>query len=189
MARPRTHCYEYPRPAVSVDLVVFAWSDEALHVLLIRRQRDPHAGAWALPGGFLDPDEAPETAARRELREETGLADVPIVEPLGFFGAVDRDPREQIISLAHVGVVGSPLPSVAGGDDASEAAWVPLDRIDRLAFDHDQILARARAWLAQAVAEGPAGWALLPRDATTGQAGALLRAVGVATPAADWLTR
>lgn len=186
---PGPHCYEYPRPSVTVDLVVFAWAEQVLRVLLIERQKPPYAGAWALPGGFLDLDEEPAAAALRELREETGLAGVLALEPLGFFGAVGRDPRGRTISLAHVGVVAGPLPAVAGGDDAAAAAWVPLDRLDRLAFDHDQILAQARAWLAPAVVEGSVGVLLLPERFERAEVERLLAAVGVAMDADGWLAR
>src|SRR5689334_8829310 len=121
---PGPYCYEYPRPAVTVDLVVFALEGQGLRTLLIRRGKDPFAGRWALPGGFLDIDEPIEAAARREFREETGLDAPEVVEFLGAFGDPGRDPRGRTISLAHVAALRGPVPPPTGGDDASAAAWL-----------------------------------------------------------------
>jgi len=143
-------CYEYPRPAVTVDLVAFAREGSTLRVLLVRRKAEPFAGRWALPGGFLNLDEPAEAGARRELREETGLEVDGPVEPIGFFDAPGRDPRGRTISLAFATVVPSPLPAVAGADDAERAEWREVEGLAGLAFDHDAILARAREWLGRA---------------------------------------
>jgi 8-oxo-dGTP diphosphatase len=141
------YTYEYPRPSVTVDLVVFGIEPGRTCVLLVRRKNKPFAGRWAIPGGFVNMGEPFDVAARRELKEETGLdAKVPIAF-IGVFGAPRRDPRGRTISVAHATVVRSPLPRIAGGDDAAEAAWVALDEAEGLAFDHDDILAAARAWL------------------------------------------
>src|SRR5437763_14741310 len=116
MAKPKAktlpYCYEYPRPSLTVDMVVFALDGDALRVLMIRRKRDPFAGTWALPGGFVDIDEPIEHAARRELEEETGLGRISLVAPIGVFGAPGRDPRGRTISVAHAAVVRGPLPAV-----------------------------------------------------------------------------
>lgn len=147
------HCYEYPRPAVTVDLLVFARSDQTTEVrwrvLLVRRRRPPFAGLWAVPGGFLDMDEKAADAARRELREETGLDDAGPIAFLGVYDDLDRDPRGRTISLAFVARLEGPLQPVRGGDDAAEAAWVDplaLEEED-LAFDHAKILADGWEWL------------------------------------------
>jgi len=146
----KPYCYEYTRPAVTVDLVVFAHQAGTLVALMVRRGRDPFAGSWAIPGGFLDIDEEVEAGARRELREETGLdLSVPIAF-LGVFGAPGRDPRGRTISLVHVAYLPGEPPEVTGGDDASEAAWRPVrldDPATPLAFDHDQILRKGTDWL------------------------------------------
>jgi 8-oxo-dGTP diphosphatase len=190
MSEPRPYCYEYPRPAVTVDMVVFALDGTALRALMVRRKRDPFAGAWAVPGGFLELDEPAEAAARRELREETGLAAVGHVEPIGFFAAPGRDPRGRTISLAFAGVVRWPAPRVRGADDAAEAAWLEPGRIDAFAFDHAEVLAVARRWLAAGVATGPLGPALLPLPFGDQHVRALLRAaLGSARRAAAWRRR
>ncbi len=137
-------CYDYPRPAVTVDMVVLGLQDDQPRVLLIRRGRDPFAGRWALPGGFIDMKEDPETSARRELKEETGLELTDPVVPIGFFGEPGRDPRGRTISLVFGGIVPSPLPDVQGADDAAEAAWMPIALPeDGFAFDHEEIVRTA----------------------------------------------
>lgn len=188
---PPPYCYPYPRPSVTVDLVVFAFDPQVGRVstLLIRRKHDPFAGQWALPGGFLDLEETAEDGARRELREETGLASEGPVAPLGAFSAPGRDPRGRTISLAFAALLGGPIPEVGGSDDAAEAAWQDLAQVQGLAFDHDEILDAARDWLRLACL-GPDALRLLPSDNAVGTVGALHRAVyGHARGAAGWLRR
>ncbi|MCQ4201387.1 NUDIX domain-containing protein [Streptomyces sp. NPDC058783] len=131
--------------AVTVDLAVLTLRAGALHVLLVERGQDPYAGRWALPGGFLLPQESAETAARRELAEETGLADVTglHLEQLRTYSEPDRDPRMRVVSVAFAALLPDP-PEPRGGGDAAEARWVPYDEARGLAFDHDRILADAR---------------------------------------------
>lgn len=131
--------------AVTVDLAVLTLRAGALHVLLVERGQEPHAGRWALPGGFLLPEESAETAARRELAEETGLADVTglHLEQLRTYSEPDRDPRMRVVSVAFAALLPDP-PEPHGGGDAAEARWVPYDEARGLAFDHDRILADAR---------------------------------------------
>lgn len=141
----------YPIVSVTVDTVALTIRDDRLCVLLIRRGSEPYAGSWALPGGYVEPDETLARAAARELEEETGIR-VETLEQLATYGDPGRDPRGHTVSVAHLAV----LPDAqepTGGDDASEAAWRPLDELepDELAFDHDKVLAdgveRARAKL------------------------------------------
>jgi 8-oxo-dGTP diphosphatase len=181
------YCYEYPRPAVTVDVVVFTVREGTLRTLLIRRKKDPFAGRWAIPGGFLEIDEPVERGARRELREETGVEVPWPLDPIGFFGAVDRDPRARTISLAHATVVRSPGPEPLGADDASEAAWIDVAQVGPLAFDHDQILASALTWLTLSIEAGPVGLALLPEPFQATDVQDLFRAVhGTPAGAATW---
>lgn len=132
--------YEYPRPALSADVVVFAGEPSRRRVLLIRRGAEPFLGMWALPGGFVDEGEPLEEAARRELAEETGLALDAALVRVGAFGDPGRDPRGWTVSAAYVADAGVEPPQVAGGDDAAEAAWFDLDALPPLAFDHAKIL-------------------------------------------------
>lgn len=132
------YTYEYPRPAVSVDVVVIDPSQGTLRLLLIERLKDPFAGRWALPGGFLEMDETLETAARRELFEETKLEISELIQ-LGAYSAVNRDPRGRVISVAFLAVVPEAR-EVKAGDDARAARWHLIDQLPPLAFDHDQIV-------------------------------------------------
>lgn len=144
---------EHPAFAVTVDLVVFTLRSRALHILLVTRGEAPFAGRLALPGGFVHPDEDLETAALRELREETAIEHpAGTLEQLRSYGAPDRDPRQRVVSVAHLALTPD-LPEATGGSDAADASWVPIEEAlaQPLAFDHDQILSdgleRARAKL------------------------------------------
>ena len=99
--------YEYPRPGLAVDAAVFGFDDQDLKILLIQRAIEPFKGKWALPGGFVRMEESLEDAVRRELGEETGLAEV-FLEQLYTFGRVNRDPRGRIVSVTAKPVT-SPL--------------------------------------------------------------------------------
>lgn len=160
------YCYDYPRPAVTVDIVVCQWQQGRIRVLLIQRAQDPFAGQWALPGGFVDMDEPIEVAAQRELREETGLSDL-VLHELGVFGAPGRDPRGRVISVVYYAIVPADRPlAVQSGDDAGAAAWHDLHAPPALAFDHRDILQAARARLRQGALYFLEGLAFLPEEFT-----------------------
>lgn len=142
------YCYDYPRPAVTVDIAVFRKRPPRLQILLIQRAHDPFAGQWALPGGFLDMDETLETAARRELQEETALSGLPL-QQLGIFDAPHRDPRGRTISVVYlVAIPADQQVTPHPGDDASRAEWFDADSLPTLAFDHAAIIQAARQRLA-----------------------------------------
>jgi ADP-ribose pyrophosphatase len=134
----KPYCYDHPRPAVTVDMILFYRDGERIEVLLIKRARAPFKGAWAFPGGFINQDESLERAAARELKEETGLEGIRL-EQLGAFGDPGRDPRGHTVSVAFVAQLES-RPEPAGADDADEAQWHSALRPPRLAFDHKKIL-------------------------------------------------
>ncbi|MDB6076326.1 MAG: hydrolase [Akkermansiaceae bacterium] len=168
--------YEYPRPSLTVDCVVFGFDGNGLQVLLIRRGLVPFLGCWALPGGFVLMDEDLETAARRELQEETSLREV-FLEQLQTFGAPGRDPRGRVVSVAYFALVRPDQHPAKSDTDASEAAWFPVGKLPELAFDHDEILRAAQARLHGKVRWQPIGFELLPEKFTLGQLQALYEAV------------
>ncbi len=114
--------YEFARPALTVDVVVFALDAEELRVMLIERDLKPFAGRWALPGGFVRVDETLDAAARRELQEESGLKDI-FLEQLYTFGDLDRDPRERVVTVAYYALVNLAGHEVQASTDARNAAW------------------------------------------------------------------
>ncbi len=136
------HCYAYPHPAVTTDVVVFTIRDKRLKLLLIQRGAEPYRGMWALPGGFLDIDDDLEECAKRELQEETGVSGV-YLEQLYTYGKPDRDPRERVISTAYYALIPSDRLQVKAASDASDAKWFPLDELPELAFDHNRIIKQA----------------------------------------------
>ncbi|HOF89986.1 MAG TPA: NUDIX hydrolase, partial [Armatimonadota bacterium] len=162
------YCYAYARPALTVDCVVFGYDAEALQVLLIQRDLEPFIGKWALPGGFVRVEETLDDAARRELREETGLADL-YLEQLYTFGALARDPRERVVSVAYYALVELFSHPVRAATDARDAAWFPVADTPPLAFDHADILAVAHARLRGKVRYQPIGFELLPEKFTLTQ--------------------
>ncbi|MGD9419135.1 MAG: NUDIX hydrolase [Verrucomicrobiota bacterium JB025] len=168
--------YDYARPALTVDCVVFGFDGGGLQVLLIRRALEPFAGSWAFPGGFVEMDEDLDVAARRELEEETGLRDV-FLEQLYTFGAPARDPRGRVVSVAYYALVRPDQHPAAGGSDASEAGWHAVDELPGLAFDHAEVLRVALERLRGKIRYQPVGFELLPKRFTLGQLQGLYEAI------------
>lgn len=162
------HSYAFARPALTVDIVVFALDDEDLQVMLIERDLEPFAGQWALPGGFVRVDETLEGAANRELREETGLHDL-FLEQLFTFGDLGRDPRERIVTVAYYALVNLAGHDVRASTDARNAAWFPVTELPTLAFDHARIIETALERLRGKVRYQPLGFELLPERFTLRQ--------------------
>jgi 8-oxo-dGTP diphosphatase len=162
------YTYEYPRPALTVDAVVFAFDDQDLKVLLIQRALAPFAGKWALPGGFVQMHETLETAVRRELKEEAGLANI-YLEQLYTFGEPNRDPRGRTVSVAYYALVKLADHQLVASTDAKDAAWFPAAELPPLAFDHEKIVAVAHRRLQGKVRYQPIGFELLPKRFTLSQ--------------------
>jgi 8-oxo-dGTP diphosphatase len=160
--------YAYPHPAVATDIAVFTLRRGGLNVLLIERGAEPFRGAWALPGGFLQPDEELDACARRELREETGV-ETDVLLHFGNFSAPDRDPRERVISVAYLALLPSDELRLAADTDAAQAKWFRLDALPRLAFDHELILDRALQALSAEARRIEPLFALLPPRFTLSQ--------------------
>jgi len=162
------YSYAYPRPSVTVDVVLFTFSDGELRTLLIQRAGPPHTGQWALPGGFVHLDESLEAAAQRELLEETGVEDV-YLEQLYTFGEPERDPRGRVITVVYFALISADQAArmaVRGGDDAQDAAWWNVYNLPPLAFDHAPILDYALQRLRWKLEWTALGFLLLPAQFT-----------------------
>lgn len=133
--------YDYPRPCVTTDCLIFRKMESGWSLLLIERGNEPFKGCWALPGGFLEMEEDLVTCAARELQEETGLTGISLHQ-LCAFGAPKRDPRHRTISIAFWGIDDTQQQAV-GSDDAAQARWFALDQLPSLAFDHALIIQKA----------------------------------------------
>lgn len=157
--------YEYPHPAVTVDVAIFTVRNDALKVLLIKRALDPFNGRWALPGGFVRMEESLLDAAKRELREETGVA-AAYLEQLYTFGEPDRDPRERVISVAYYALMPSDALELRAASDAEGVAWFGIDDLPQLAFDHRDILEMALARLAAKLSYSTIAFQLMPAEFT-----------------------
>ena len=167
---PMTFSYEYERPALTVDCVIFGLDleEETLKVMLVERDLEPFAGMWAIPGGFVRRGETLEAAATRELQEETGIADV-FLEQLYTFGDPERDPRGWVVSVAYYALVSPEKHTIHAATDARQARWFPVGSLPRLAFDHAEILKTALDRVRGKLTYAPIGFELLPRKFTIKQ--------------------
>lgn len=148
---------------LAVDAVVFGYtSKEGLSVLLIKRDIEPFQKVWALPGGLVKDDESLEEAVERELKEETGVA-INYLEQLYTFGKPNRDPRNRVVSVAYYGLVKPDAFEVQANTDASDAAWFRVQKLPKLAFDHQQIIQVAIKRLQGKIIYEPIGFELLER--------------------------
>lgn len=162
--------YEYERPNLAVDCVIFGLDldEESLKVMLIERDLEPFAGVWAIPGGFVRPGETLMAAATRELEEETGIKDV-FLEQLFTFGDPNRDPRDWVVSVAYYALVSPEKHQIQATTDARQAQWFPVTSLPSLAFDHDKILATALQRIRGKLTYAPIGFELLPQKFTIKQ--------------------
>lgn len=161
MENKEKFCYDYPRPALTTDCVIFGFDETDLKVLLIERGIEPFKGKWAFPGGFVQMDENTEDGAKRELFEETGLKDI-FIEQLYTFSDVDRDPRGRVVTVAYYALVSLNNFEPKAGDDASKAGWFSVRNIPTLAFDHEKILRTALYRIKGKIRYQPIGFELLP---------------------------
>lgn len=165
-----TFKYEYERPGLTVDCVVFGLDllEETLKVILIERDVEPFRGEWAIPGGFVKSNETLIEAANRELSEETGLTDV-FLEQLFTFGDPGRDPRGWVVSVAYYALVSPEKHHLVASTDARQAQWFSIDHLPTLAFDHEQILQTALNRIRGKLSYAPIGFELLPQKFTIKQ--------------------
>lgn len=159
------YSYQYERPAITVDCIIFGFDKSELKVLLTKRAIEPYIGQWAFPGGFIQMQETADDCARRKLKEEAGLQDI-FMEQLYTFSALDRDPRERVISIAYYALVRSTDYLLEAGLDIEDVQWFSLNEVNNLAFDHNNILDIAIDRLKGKIRYQPIGFELLPEQFT-----------------------
>jgi 8-oxo-dGTP diphosphatase len=162
--------YEYERPGLTVDCVIFGLDldEEVLKVMLIERDVEPYARIWAIPGGFVRRGETLMEAATRELEEETGITGV-FLEQLYTFGDPNRDPRGWVVSVGYYALVSPDKHHIHATTDARQARWFPVTSLPKLAFDHEEILATAIQRIRGKLTYAPIGFELLPQKFTIKQ--------------------
>ncbi|MBC8042395.1 MAG: NUDIX hydrolase [Rhizobacter sp.] len=170
------YTYAYPRPALTVDCILFGYDEGDLKLLLVERGSEPFKGRWALPGGFVQRNETLGDAALRELAEETGVGKV-YLEQLYTFGDLDRDPRGHTVSVAYFALVRPDGFTLQASTDAAAAKWFLLRKTPPLAFDHKKIVETAVERLKGKVRYQPIGFELLPKKFTLSQLQQLYEAV------------
>ncbi len=161
-------CYSNPHPAVTTDIVIFTIREQKLKLLLVKRKGAPYKSKWALPGGFVNMDENLRQAAERELAEETGVRNV-FLEQLYTFGAPERDPRERVITVAYYALIPSDKIQIRAATDAEAVGWFAMDELPELAFDHEEILAKAKQRLAAKLDYSTIAFQFMPQEFTLSQ--------------------
>lgn len=149
-----------PRFHVGVDCIIFSVSDERLRVLLVRRDFEPEKGKWSLIGGFVQDNESVDCAAKRVLRELTGLDNV-FIRQLGAFGEVDRDPGARVVSVAYFALLN--LAEVDVNEvKAHNAYWIDVENLPELGFDHLDMIGKALEVMRRKILSGSLAFNLLP---------------------------
>ena len=147
---------------VAVDLIIFTVSDDSLKVILIQMKKIPFTGKWAFPGGLIGDDESIDNAAKRELKEKTGVADV-YLEHLYTFGDVERDPYGRVVSVSYFALIPSENINLKTIDKYFDIGWFDITNLPELAYDHKKIAAYALKRLQWKVEYANVVYSLLPR--------------------------
>ncbi len=170
------YTYEYPRPALATDCVIFGFDGGSLKLLLTEREKEPFKNKWALPGGFVHEKETTDECAERILKEKAGIKNV-FVEQLYTFSDADRDPRERVVSVSYFALVNKHQYELVAGRDTLKAEWFELADLPKLAFDHSKIVKMAIQRLKGKVSYQPIGFELLNEKFTLSQLQALYEAI------------
>lgn len=176
MLKTNLYQYEYQRPALATDCVIFGFDGGELKLLLLEREKEPFKNKWALPGGFVFMDETTETCAKRILSEKAGIKNM-FIEQLYTFSDVYRDPRERIVSVAYYALVNKHQYELVAGRDTIKAEWFELSRLPKLAFDHAKIVKTAIQRLKGKVSYQPIGFELLNEKFTLSELQVLYEAI------------
>ena len=162
--------------ALATDCVILGFDGGEMKLLLTEREKEPFKNKWALPGGFVFPEETTEACARRILLEKTGI-DKVFIEQLYTFSNADRDPRERIVSVAYFALVNKQSYELIAGRDTLQAAWFGLSELPALAFDHAEIVTMAIQRLKGKVSYQPIGFELLDEKFTLSQLQAVCESI------------
>ncbi|MDP2386869.1 MAG: NUDIX domain-containing protein [Bacteroidota bacterium] len=176
MKDKKKYTYEYPRPALATDCVIFGFDGGSLKLLLTEREKEPFKNKWALPGGFVHMDETTDECAERILKEKVGVKNV-FVEQLYTFSETDRDPRERVVSVSYFALVNKHQYELVAGRDTLKAEWFELADLPKLAFDHSKIVKMAILRLKGKVSYQPIGFELLNEKFTLSQLQSLYEAI------------
>ncbi|MDR1222704.1 MAG: NUDIX domain-containing protein [Tannerella sp.] len=173
---PKRNFYrEHPKFYVAVDCIIFGFSEGNLNLLLLKRNFEPSRGKWSLMGGFVQKDESTDNAAKRVLKELTGLDSV-FMEQVGAFGEMERDPGERVISIAYYALI-----NINDHDrelvQSHNALWTDINKLPRLIFDHREMVEKARNRMKQKAGSEPIGFNLLPKLFTLTQLQTLYEAI------------
>ncbi len=153
---------------VAVDSIIFGMKDNTLHLLLFKREIDPLAGEWSLIGQFVDKDEDVNFAAKRILKELTGLANI-YMEQLHCFGNKDRDPGGRVISIAYWSLIKVDITDLDIRIKDHQAKWIPLKSLPSLVLDHSDMVSKAITRIRERARFYPIGFELLPLEFTIPQ--------------------
>lgn len=173
---PNAQAEDYPRPSVTVDVVILTLVEADLRILLVKRRNWPFEGKWAIPGGFIEMDESLEHAARRELAEETNVSDI-FLEQLYTFGDPGRDPRTRVITVVYYALIDAARLHVRAASDAADARWFPIHHLPELAFDHAAIIRYAIERLQGKLEYTTIGFQLLAPEFTLSELQAVYEAI------------
>ena len=176
MKEKKKYTYEYPRPSLATDCVIFGFDGGSLKLLLTEREKEPFKNKWALPGGFVHMDETTDACAERILKEKAGVKNV-FVEQLYTFSDPDRDPRERVVSVSYFALVNKHQYELVAGRDTLKAEWFELTDLPKLAFDHSKIVKMAILRLKGKVSYQPIGFELLNEKFTLSQLQSLYEAI------------
>jgi 8-oxo-dGTP diphosphatase len=176
MNQEKSYQYEYERPALATDCVIFGFDGGELKLLLLKREKEPFENKWALPGGFVYMNETTEVSAKRILFEKAGIKNV-FIEQLYTFSKVDRDPRERIVSVTYFALVNKSQFNLVAGRDTIQAEWHAISALPDLGFDHRDIVALAVERLKGKVQYQPIGFELLDEKFTLSQLQLLYEAI------------
>jgi 8-oxo-dGTP diphosphatase len=168
MKQSKTYQYDYERPALATDCVIFGFDGGELKLLLTEREKEPFKNKWALPGGFVYMQETTEESAKRILLEKTGIKHM-FIEQLYTFSDIDRDPRERIVSVAYYALVNKHQYELIAGRDTTKAEWFEWSKLPKLAFDHSKIVKAAIQRIKGKVSYQPIGFELLDEKFTLSQ--------------------